>query len=321
MPLTAITYHNLIETNQEIPGIHSFSVKNFIEQIKFINKIGTFITEEELLYCISKNLSFNKNYFLLTFDDSFKSQFILAKPILDYHGIEGFFAISGKPFEKKEFLTQHNIQLIRGFIGNDKLIFEELVEKIDNNPNFLISEFESYFLSSNHYPYDLRDARRLKILIEFLSIKKLIYVVDNFFNNITIKNGIKLDELYMSEDDLFNLSKKHILCCHSYNHERLSHLSMNKLEEDIILNKLFIQKYQTKVSGAIYPYGAVNTLSMEVFNKYSNYYKYGFTTERAINLTSNNSLAFARIDCNDFIDYKEKKLLDRIYRRRYFYEN
>ena len=70
---------------------------HYLHNSKF-KKISGSISSKAFEIIVKKNL--NKNY-IYTFDDSLKSQYYLAKPILEKYNLKGIFFCNTFQFEKK----------------------------------------------------------------------------------------------------------------------------------------------------------------------------------------------------------------------------
>ena len=76
--ISILLYHNVGQ--HPVPG--AVSTKKFKKQIKFLNKITTFISIDQAINILKKNSKIDKNYTVLTFDDGTKDFIINTLPFL-----------------------------------------------------------------------------------------------------------------------------------------------------------------------------------------------------------------------------------------------
>ena len=95
-----VMFHHFHDSKKHHKSQGSINKKTFIKLIKFIGRKNIINADEFLIKFKKKKLK--KNDVCLTFDDSLKCQYDIAKPVLDRFNIKAFFFIytaclKGKP--------------------------------------------------------------------------------------------------------------------------------------------------------------------------------------------------------------------------------
>ena len=99
------------------------------------------------------------------------------------------------------------------------------------------------------------------------------------------------------------------ILAHTYSHFKLTRLTLDKCEQEVILDLKTIKKYlDIKPEGIVYPYGSVND---EVISVIKRYFKYAFATNIGKEISKNNKYCLKRIcvesNCSD------EKLIEMLY--------
>ena len=131
-----IMYHYIRKFNSNNPYFNFLNFKDFKKQNEYLRKKKEFIKIDDDL-----DQNYNKNKFLLTFDDGLKEHLKVAK-YLKKKNILGIFFIPGMPIEKSDFLPIHKIHLIFGRYNSDEII--EIFKKFKINFNFKENVFSTF---------------------------------------------------------------------------------------------------------------------------------------------------------------------------------
>ena len=259
-----------------------------------------FISSQDLIKNANEILKAKENYHFVTFDDGLKEQYQLAVPILDDLQIPAVLFANSRNFKDKKVTTVHKIHLLRSIISPS-----DFLQKISQ---FEMLEFSEEYkkTAKSIYVYDSEDDAVLKYILNFkmdYTIQEAIIktIFDVYFNEKEV-----LESLYMSENELVNLSKKGFLGSHTHNHYPIGLLNEEAIEYELLTSKLFFEKLtNTKIDMVAYPYGnpeASTNKVAEIANQLG--YKFGFTTSRGINTSEKNLLLLNRFDCNDLVGGK-----------------
>lgn len=303
--LTISNYHYIREDfSASYPSIFGVTPNGFKQQLKLLKNEYESVTPSELLNHVDDILTSKDNYFFVTFDDGLKEQFELALPILDELSIPAVFFANSRNFEEKKMSTVHKIHLLRSKIASSKLLDE--IAKLGGTIS--LSEMDAKHAKSV-YIYDDKDSAALKYLLNFkMDFKIQEELIASIFNNYFEENQV-LEELYMSERHIIELSKKTYLGSHTHNHFPVGLLKANEIQFELERSKVFFENLtKTKIKMVAYPYGSPEACTEEVALIAKDVgYKLGFTTTRGVNTNHNNHLLLNRFDCNDLSGGKNYK--------------
>ena len=289
--LIASNYHYIREDfSAPHPSIFGLTPNQFRVQLERLSQFGGFISQKDLLEHPKK--AFEKDYFLITFDDGLKEQYELAKPILEEIGIPYVFFINTTNFSEQKVSLVHKIHLLRSQIA-PKTLLQELDFKI-------LSEKEEKAALA-HYNYDSKDNALLKYLINFkLSLEQQKDFIDPLFEQVFDEARVVKD-LYFSEEMLQELHEKGVLGSHSHRHLPLGRLQPSEAKKEMQdTQAFFLERFGEKASSLSYPYGSRDSCEgiQEIVREAG--FKLAFTMERAANASlAKGSLLLARYDCND----------------------
>lgn len=230
------------------------------------------ISKRQFEKIVKKNLI--KNY-VYTFDDGLKSQYHIAKPILEKYNLKGIFFLTSFQFEKKinyhevsKFFIKKNYKNVKEY-ADDFILFSKNQFKINKAQIKNYKKKFSYYTLSEIYIRILRDKNMNlynRILIKMFKLKKFDYKKTN-------------QMIFMNKSEVISLSKKHIIGLHTHNHlfnfDELNYKTQNK---EILLNKKILEKFiNKKIFYFAYPLGKYNLQSIKILKKYK--IKFAFTNK------------------------------------------
>ena len=294
-----IMYHYIRSYDKNFPYFNFLDFDDFKKQINFFIKQKKFVDLNSNI-----NNEYNKNRFLLTFDDGFKEHLKVAK-YLKERSIMGFFFIPGMQIEKKDFLPIHKIHLIFGKFNSIELIniFKKFKINIDFKKNiFFIFKKQKKFLIQNKKENNIKVY--LKTILNNVD-QKDSKVVNNIFDYCFAKRDQAkiFKNFYLNSSDILSLHKLGMkIGGHSYNHKVLSKLTYREQKKEISKSLEILSKIiKSKIRYFCIPYGG-----FKVFNRQT----IGILREREIELSFNvesknwskksNKLFIPRFDCNEF---------------------
>ena len=296
-----VMYHYIRKFDKTKPYFNFLHFNDFKKQINYFFKNKNFIK-------ITDNLdkNFNKNKFLLTFDDGLKEHLKIAK-YLKKKNILGIFFISGMEIEKSDFLPVHKIHLIFGKYNLEEIlnIFNKfkLKTKFDQNV-FLIFEKQKKFLKGKKLISENDKKIYLKTLLNNLD-QKNNNIVKNIFNYCFNKKEQRkiFKKFYLNSEDVIKLDKMGMkIGGHGYKHRVLSKLNFNKQKQAIhkslnvlsnILNK--------KIDFFCYPYGGFKVFNQNTIRILKRKkIVYSFSVESKDWTNKSNKFYIPRYDCNEF---------------------
>ncbi len=220
------------------------SEKKFIAFIKYIKKVGTSLSIDEIIYNKKNKFKLPKNAFNISFDDGFYNNYSIAAPILDDHNINTTFYFS------TDFLEKNSMSWI------DKI---EYCFELTNQKSIYLPETKELNLINNYRKIEsLEKIRKIvknnfKIKIDkFVSkIFKKCYVQEiNSSNNILDKKISWNKVKKLKNNKLFTIGG------HSHEHLPLTYFSDAECNDQ--LNKtftLFQKKIGINLKHFSYPEG------------------------------------------------------------------
>jgi peptidoglycan/xylan/chitin deacetylase (PgdA/CDA1 family) len=284
-------YHYIREDfSAPYPSIFGFTPKQFRFQLEQLSRFGGFISQDDLVSFRGK--SFDRNYFLVSFDDGLREQYELAKPILEAMGIPFIFFINTSNFSDKKVSLVHKIHLLRSQVAPERLLQQLKTDSLSKK------EKKAALL---HYNYDTKENAILKYFLNFkLSLEEQKAFIEPLFLEVFEEDKVA-DDLYFSEAMLQDLYKKGVLASHSHRHLPLGRIEPSEVKNDMLnTQNFFVEKFGQKSQALSYPYGSRDSCEgiRDVLQESG--FKLGFTMERAANNSlEEDSLLLARYDCND----------------------
>lgn len=297
--LTVCNFHYIRTTFEApFPSIFGVTPKEFENQLLLLSKMGEFINQEMLITEIDAVLSSKSNYILITFDDGLKEQFLLAKPILSRLNIPAIYYINSINFIEKEVSLVHKNHLLRSIMGSADLLKNIDIVFPDNEFSLTESEINKAELL---YKYDSNETAYLKYLLNFkLSSEQTAKIVNALFSE-NFDSTKVLNDLYMNTEQLEELSHLNMLGNHTHSHLALGLQSPEKIYDEILKTKNFIDNFgHSKQYSISYPYGSGEACQDPVDRIAKDLgFNVGFTMEKGINDKISNNLLLKRFDCND----------------------
>lgn len=302
--LTVCNFH-YIRNNFDAPYPSIFGVTpyEFENQLLKLAETGEFINQNVLIDDIDTILESEKNFILITFDDGLKEQYDLAKPILDKLKIQAIYFINSINYIEKEVSQVHKIHLLRSQIPTLTLL--KMIKDLSVEINTNLSE-EDLNNAKLYYSYDDFDSACLKYLLNFkLTTDQNSKIINSLFYNYFDTKKIVTD-LYMTKEQLAELSSLNMLGSHTHSHFSLGLLSPSIIRKELETTKNYIDTLGDNNSFSVsYPYGNSDSCKAPVpdFAKEIGH-KIGFAFEPGINRFGENHLLLKRYDCNDLIGGK-----------------
>lgn len=305
--LTVCNFHYIRDHfDAPFPSIFGVTPHQFESQLGELRKMGEFISQKKLIEEADVLLNSDLNYILVTFDDGLKEQFEVAKPILDRLNIPAVYYVNSLNFIEREVSLVHKIHLLRSIISPKD--FLKAIQDFFQNESVALTEAEIK-KAEIHYNYDDSESACLKYFLNFkLDKQSLSDLINTLFSkNFDTEKVVK--ELYMSEEQLFDLSGLNMLGNHTHSHHALGLLPDDEIVDEIAKTKAFIDNFGHKQEYSIsYPYGSAEACQSPVPEIASRFgYTIGFTMERGSNDSKSNKLLLKRFDCNDLPGGKNYK--------------
>lgn len=297
--LTVANFHYIrADFSAPFQSIFGLTPQAFEHQLSQLSQIGTFVSQGQLLQDADAFLESDKNFVLITFDDGLQEQYLWAKPILDEWGIEAVYFINSINYTEKKVSLVHKIHLLRSQISSADLL--QTISDTSGNSHLILTDDERN-KAQIHYNYDDQQSAFLKYLLNFkLTSNQTALIINNLFSTHFDEAKI-VSELYLTDDQLGELSNLNMLGNHTHSHYALGLLSAQNIAAEIAKTKEFIDNFGHPTPHIIsYPYGSREACQEPVSDIAAQLgYTLGFTMERGINIGSTNKLLLKRFDCND----------------------
>lgn len=299
--LAAVNFHYIRESfDYPYPSIFGITPQQFEDQLKILKKIGSFISQKDLRNSIENGDMIPNKSMIITFDDGLKEQYDLALPILKKLRIPATFFISSKTLEEKKILNVHKVHMVRSVVSPAEML--NALEVYCNGKEIVVDFKLAQEKGIIHYKYDTIEAATLKYLLNFLLSKEnQEQFISTLFEQYFSGEEEKLhNELYMNEDQIYELGQLDYIGSHGYDHDPIA--LKNEKEQEIQIEKSC--KVLSKVTGNeiysfSYPYGSFNSCNGLATKLSSAGIKFAFTMERALNNKIENPYYLSRFDNND----------------------
>jgi peptidoglycan/xylan/chitin deacetylase (PgdA/CDA1 family) len=302
--LTVSNYHYIRESFiAPYPSIFGLTPDDFKKQLVLLKNQGDFIAPKTLIENSKELLNSKDNFFLITFDDGLKEQYVSALPILDELNIPALFFVNSINHMEQKVSLAHQIHLVRSVISSAEL-FENLVKVTNRKLNQQeVQQAHQFYRFDNHQNAELKYF--LNVLLDFATQEKFI---NSIFTEHFNENEV-LESLYMDTNQIRQLIQRGYIGSHTH-----THLPLGIYDEQTILYELeTTKKYLENLGGetincVAYPYGTKEAATEEVGRLAKQVgYTIGFTTKPEVNDLSSNLLLLSRFDCNDLIGGKNYK--------------
>ncbi len=284
--------------------------------IKFIGKKN--ILDANDFYLRLKKKKLKKNHLCLTFDDSLKSQYDIALPVVEDLNIKSFFFVYSSALTKKpDFLEIFRHFRTNYFDNNDHFyknflkICINLIDKRKIN-SFLKKNEEEIKKWKVKFPfYSLDDIKFRFIRNKFLSRKNYKRIMLTMFNENNFDYKLECKNLFLSTNNVKKLSKLgHIIGLHSHNHpimieKKSSHIQKNEYKN----NKKFLEKIiNKKIFSMSHPFGSYNEITLKILSKLNIDigFKQTLRVDEKLKKINNSVLEIAREDHSNIMSRIEK---------------
>jgi peptidoglycan/xylan/chitin deacetylase (PgdA/CDA1 family) len=295
--LIVSNYHYVRQNfKAKFPSVFGVTPDGFKKQMGLFMNKADIVSANDLITNSDEILNSNNNYFFITFDDGLKEQYQFALPILEELQIPAVFFANSRNYEDKKVSTVHKIHLLRSIIAPS-----DFLKLLANQNNAISISNSDYDKAKNCYVYDDQETALLKYWLNFkMNFSAQEEIIKVIFDTYFDENEV-LEELYLSENEIMQLSRKGFLGSHTHNHYPIGFLSEKEMEFELKNSKVFFEKLtNAPIEMVAYPYGTPDSCTAQVAEIAKSVgYKYGFTTTRGVNTLENYSLLLNRYDCND----------------------
>ncbi len=291
--------------NSRYPNIKGLDYSLFKQQIEFFAHNFNVITMEQAIDAWNNHSELPERALLLTFDDGYIDNYLVALPVLKMFGMQGSFFIPGETFTENVLLDVNKIHFILASTS-DKELMHDVLNELD------IYRAEGYEIPANEEliaqyavanRFDTAETifvkrvlqtaidERIRSKIASSLFKKYVGIAEDKFSR----------ELYMNREQIKLMkSQGMFIGLHGYDHYWLGNLDEKQMQEDIDKMLDVMSDFIERDSWVLnYPYGNYNDNVLRYIE--SRGCKLGLTTEvRIADKTKDNRFLLPRLDCNDF---------------------
>ena len=296
--------------NSRYPNIKGLDVSLFKQQLNFFAKNFNVVTMENVIAAWNENAELPERALLLTFDDGYIDNFIVAFPLLKEYGFQGSFFIPGKTFSENILLDVNKIHFILASVNDSKKLMQDVLNEIDNLRGGLnkFELIEKYAVANR---FDDKETVFVKRILQTALPENVRNEISSrlFKKYVGLAEDKFARELYMNRAQIRLMKNSGMFIgLHGYDHYWLANLSAEKMRTDIDKMLETMDEFIKRDCWVMnYPYGNNNP---EVINYIEQKgCKLGLTTEvRIADKSFDNKFLLPRLDCNDFPPKSENYL-------------
>lgn len=315
--LLIVNYHYIRE-QAPVRGIYNITPEFFASQLDAIYANGfTFIALEDIHRAIrTRSLAcLPPKACLITFDDGLRESYELGLSVMDRKGIPGAFYLSSLTLDYQVVLDVHKFHYVQAFLTNYDILglipplIRDRLDTVDSN------------VVAAQYIWDDHETGQLKYLFNFLlgATEKEELIRQLFDRCVDIEADFAAD-LYMTEEQIVELSRRGYLGSHGCMHLPLAMLPKAQIADEVAGSKSALATFCGRTVEAIsYPYGGESSINDDVIDEVArNGFISGVTMIRGMNNGSeiiDNPLRLRRFDTNDVFGGKSERTY-----KEYFHE-
>jgi len=296
-----LMYHGFTEKTQ-FDGIANYHHQNlnmdtFRKHIEYLKKYYKIISLQEYVESIHSKSKTPQNSVIITIDDGYRSNYLLAFPVL------------------KESHTPATIFITTSFVDNKLPLWADRIEYAINKTSKTKLELEYEKLSFDLTSKELEIAcdKKIKTLLKLNNQEQRDKLIEGIENTLDTKLSINgsTDQIYQplswNEIDEMLQSGFVSIGCHTHSHFILSKCSPQTAENELRLSKKIIEdKTANKCDLFCYPNGKQNDFNNETAELIRiTGYKCALTTISGMNSIDSNPYELKRIGIGDEEDMIE----------------
>lgn len=303
--LTIVMYHYVRPiAGTRYPGIKGLELSSFKRQLDYIESRFNVVTTEQVIRACAYDEPLPDKSCWLTFDDGYRDHFAFVLPELLKRGLHGAFFPPRIAIEEDTILDVNAIHYILSCTRDlDKLLYD--VEAECKRYGILDHELQKYL---SIYAIANRFDNAKTVYVKRLLQRVLPEAVRMEISSQLFKEYVGVSqeefsrELYMDISEVKELVASGMYVgSHGSRHYWLDSISYEMQESDISESLKFLERVGAKTQDWImcYPYGAFNTNTISILEKYGA--AVGVTTEaKTADISTMNPLMLPRFDTNDF---------------------
>ena len=311
-----IMFHHFHDGKNYLKSDGSIDRDDFYKIIKFIGKKN--ILDAKDFYVKLKKNNLKKNHLCLTFDDSLKSQYDIALPVVEDLNIKCFFFIYSSALTKKPDLLEIIRHFRTNFFDNNDHFYKKflkicinLIDKKKINLFFKKNKKEIKKWKVKSPFYSIEDIKFRFIRNKLLSKKNYKKIMLTMFNENNFDYKLECKNLFLSTNNVKKISKLgHIIGLHSHNHPVMIEKESSYIQKnEYKTNKKILEKIINKKTFSMsHPFGSYNKLTLKILNKLNIDigFKQTSRVDERVKKINNSILEIAREDPSNIIKRIEK---------------
>jgi len=245
-----LLYHGVPNHSPQPHNAYNFTAADFEKQVAYLKKHFTFIHPHDIFKTRPPSL---RKELLLTFDDGFRNNAVLAAPILRKYNVPALFFVCGRHCERGRYLWFTHLQALRYHFKDAGFSFRgEYFDMSPEQRERSIDRLHKLLLSLRPHPHAMYDAieRELPNMQSFIAPQDM----DDWYSGMTAE---QLAEL--ASDPLFSIQ------AHTTDHPQLPSCDKEEAARQLQENKQFIERIcGTVVTDISYPSGDYGVREIEI---------------------------------------------------------
>ena len=286
-----LMYHNFYKVGNDEHSNVCINIKEFEKQIIYLKKFYNIISLEKLVNHIGMGEDIPNNAVVLTFDDGYMNNYLLAYPILEKYNIHATIFLTTSYIDKEDWLWVNKLEYI-------------ISETKSNNIKINIQKCHEIQFNLNKNENKKSAYESLKNVLKLLPHNILLDVIDIIKEKLYVKVNYNKTPNYkmLTKETINRMKKKYITFgSHTNDHKILTNLSKLEYRKEIISSKKRLEKIvKDKIIYFAYPNGNYNRKIEDVVTKY---YRAAVTTEGNFVNKSSNLMSLSRVSVKENFDH------------------
>ena len=304
--VTIISYHYVrCFENSRYPHINGLPVRDFLQQIKYIQENYTVVSGDHLISAITDGRDLPADAALLTFDDGYADHFTNVFPILDEAGLPGYFFPPVTCITDQTVLDVNKIHYILASTQEADDLVDQIFQMMEAwGDSYGLRSRDAYWDAvSGDHRFDEQSVVFVKRMLQRELPEALrTRVLDRLFETyVDVSEDVLSQELYMSIDQLRCLRRHGMyIGGHGDTHCWMDRCDADTQREEIRRSLDFLGEIGTSTDRWImcYPYGAHDEILRRLLREHE--CVAGLATGPDIaDLEGDDPLALPRLDTND----------------------
>ena len=306
--MRAIMYHYIRHFNKKYPYFRFLDFTHFQKQLDYFEKEYGFVKIDEWHNFVQNGVvPKKKGKIILSFDDAIIDHYQFIYPELIKRKLWGIFYVSTSPYENREILAVHKIQLLCGkYSGEELFKYLKSIITIDMINKIKREEFRTQTYTRQNNYEGVTDFKRL--LNYFIKYEYIKYCIQELENKFPIEEDI--NNFYITEKNISEMSKNNMLIgSHSKNHKLMSRLSIKEQNSEIEDSFTFLESIcDLGLKTFCHPYGGFHSFNHNTINILNNKnidFSFNVESRQIVKKDFFNSIQhLPRYDCNQFLHGK-----------------